>query len=59
MLVAYMTVHTDQWAAFWGNTPIFFKGPPFPYLFTCVVVLLFGPGILSADGIVKTFSSRK
>jgi putative oxidoreductase len=49
MLVAYMTAHTDQWAAFWGNTPLFFKAPPFPYLITAIFVLLFGPGRISVD----------
>jgi putative oxidoreductase len=53
MLVAYLTAHTEQLYALWGNTPLFFKAPPFPYLFTCLVVLLFGPGLLSIDGILK------
>jgi putative oxidoreductase len=53
MLVAYYTAHNEQLVALWGNTPLFFKAPPFPYLFTCCVVLLFGPGYLSVDGCVK------
>jgi putative oxidoreductase len=53
MIVAYLTAHTDQFYALWGNTPLFFKAPPFPYLFTCFVVLLFGPGRLSVDCMVK------
>jgi putative oxidoreductase len=53
MLVAYLTAHTEQFYALWGSTPLFFKAPPFPYLFTCFVVLLFGPGRLSIDGMVK------
>lgn len=52
MLVAYMTAHTDQWAAFWDNTPLFFKAPPFPYLFTAIIVLLFGPGRVSVDALL-------
>jgi putative oxidoreductase len=53
MLVAYLTAHTEQFYALWANTPLFFKAPPFPYLFTCLVVLLFGPGRLSADGLMS------
>jgi putative oxidoreductase len=53
MLVAYLTAHTEQLYAFWGNTAYFFKAPPFPYLYTCLVVLLFGPGRLSVDGMIK------
>jgi putative oxidoreductase len=59
MLVAYLTAHTEQLYALWGNTALFFKAPPFPYLFTCVVVLLFGPGLLSVDGIVKCVLERR
>ena len=49
MLVAYLTAHTEQLvrAVMADNAPLFFKAPPFPYLFTCLVVLLFGPGRLS------------
>jgi putative oxidoreductase len=59
MLVAYLTAHTEQLYALWGNTPLFFKAPPFPYLFTCLVVLLFGPGRLSVDGLVKWLLERR
>jgi putative oxidoreductase len=59
MLVAYLTAHTEQLYALWGNTALFFKAPPFPYLFTCLVVLLFGPGLLSVDGIVKWCLERR
>ncbi len=53
MIVAYLTAHTEQFYALWENTPLFFKAPPFPYLYTCLIVLLFGPGRLSIDGMVK------
>lgn len=59
MLVAYMTAHTDQWAAFWTNTPIFFKAPPFAYLFTAAVVLVCGPGRFSLDYVVGRVLDRK
>lgn len=59
MLVAYMTAHTDQWAAFWTNTPIFFKAPPFAYLFTAAVVLVCGPGRFSLDYVIGRALDRK
>jgi len=59
MMVAYLTAHTEQLYALWGNTPLFFKAPPFPYLYTCLVVLLVGPGRLSVDGIIKTYLDRE
>jgi putative oxidoreductase len=54
MIVAYLTAHTEQFQALWDNPPLFFKAPPFPYLFTCLVVLLFGPGLISVDAWVKS-----
>jgi putative oxidoreductase len=59
MLVAYLTAHTDQLYALWGNTSLFFKAPPFPYLFTCFVVLLFGPGLFSIDGLIHRLLERR
>lgn len=58
MVVAYITAHSDQWEAFWTNTPLFFKAPPFAYLFTAVVVLLCGPGRLSADYLIGRLVDR-
>jgi putative oxidoreductase len=58
MLVAYATAHTEQLHAFWGNTAYFFKAPPFPYLYTAIVVLLFGPGLFSVDAVVKRYLDR-
>lgn len=58
MLVAYMTAHSDQFAAFFSNTPVFFKAPPFPYLFTVAMVLLCGPGRLSLDALIGYLVSR-
>src|SRR5258707_12628230 len=59
MLVAYLTAHTEQFQALWENTPLFFKAPPFPYLFTCVVVLLFGPGRWAVDGGINALLERR
>jgi putative oxidoreductase len=59
MLVAYLTAHTDQLRALWNNTPLFFKAPPFPYLFTSLDVFLFGPGLFSVDGLIHTLLARR
>jgi putative oxidoreductase len=52
MVVAYLTAHKEQWEALLTNTPLFFKAPPFAYLFTAVVVLVCGPGRFSADYVI-------
>ena len=59
MFVAYLTAHTEQLYALWGNTALFFKAPPFPYLFTCLVVLFFGPGLFSVDGLVHRLLEKR
>ncbi len=66
MVVAYATAHKDVFDftgiwdgpnAFWtvlnGFVTAFDAAPAFPYLIAALVVLLFGPGILSVDGLVK------
>jgi putative oxidoreductase len=60
MLVAYLTAHTEQFKALFDNETraTFFKAPPFPYLFTCLVVLFFGPGLVSVDGALKWLLQR-
>lgn len=52
MVVAYLTAHKEQWEALFTNTPVFFKAPPFAYLFTAVMVLVCGPGRFSADHVI-------
>jgi putative oxidoreductase len=59
MLVAYATAHTEVVRALWTNPNLFVKAPPFPYLLTALLVLLFGPGRLSIDGLIKWWLDRK
>lgn len=56
MVVAYLTAHREQWDALFTNTPVFFKAPPFAYLFTAVMVLVCGPGRFSADYVIGLFT---
>jgi putative oxidoreductase len=65
MLVAYATQHIDELRGLWTlqdngsyNPATFFKAAPFPYLLTALIVLLFGPGALSIDGVLKWFFNR-
>jgi len=49
MIVAYLTAHSEDL----GSLNKFVRSPPFTYLFACVIVLLFGPGKLSVDHLLK------
>jgi putative oxidoreductase len=65
MLVAYFTQHIEELRPLWtlkdggGYDPAtFFKAAPFPYLLTALLVLLFGPGAFSIDGMLKWYFDR-
>ena len=65
MLVAYSTQHFDEFHTLWtvksgaGYNPApFFKAAPFNYLLTSLLVLFFGPGDFSIDGIIKSYLDR-
>ena len=59
MIVALATAHKeifdDLLADPNGFVKAFDAAPPLPYLLTALVVLLFGPGLFSVDGLLKRF----
>jgi putative oxidoreductase len=59
MFVAYATAHAEVVHALWSNPNLFVKAPPFPYLLTALLVLCFGPGLISIDGLIKGWLNRK
>ncbi len=59
MLVAYATAHREVLDTLVSNPNQFIKAPPFLYLLTCLLVLGFGPGRVSIDGLVNWRLERK
>ena len=57
MVVAYATAHKEIFGDLFADPNGFVKefnaAPPLPYLITAFVVLLFGPGLFSVDGLLK------
>jgi putative oxidoreductase len=51
MVVAYLTAHADEVT----DLDTFVTAPPFLFMFTCVLVLLFGAGAFSIDYLVRRF----
>jgi putative oxidoreductase len=51
MIVAYLTAHADQVTDLYT----FVTAPPFLNMLTCILVLLFGPGVFSIDYLVGRF----
>ena len=51
MTVAYLTAHADEVT----DLDSFVTAPPFLFMLTCVLVLLFGPGAFSMDYLIGRF----
>lgn len=51
MTVAYLSAHAEEVT----NLYTFVTAPPFLNLMTCVLVLIFGPGVFSADWLIGRF----
>jgi putative oxidoreductase len=43
----------------WNNQDIVLKDDAFPFMFAGLMVLIFGPGIISIDGLLKTLFCQK
>ena len=58
-LVAYVTAHrVEAWALF-THPHDFVTAPPFLYLLTSALVLVFGPGVFSVDHLLSIWISRR
>jgi putative oxidoreductase len=53
MCVAYLTADFEAVATMISDPDKFVKADPFPYLITALIVLAFGPGLLSVDALLK------
>jgi putative oxidoreductase len=53
MIVAYLTADQEAVTSILSNSDKFVKADPFPFLLLTLIVLVFGPGQLSVDGLLK------
>lgn len=61
MLTAYATAHSyifSHWSILL-NPHAIVQEPPFAFLMTCLVILVFGPGRFSIDGWIKRWLSKR
>ena len=59
MIVAYLTVENDSLKAIFSDPDKFTGATPFLFLFACVIVFVFGPGVFSLDWIIgKIYAKR-
>jgi putative oxidoreductase len=52
MLVAYITADREAFLSFFSNPDKFAAAAPFVFLFSSLIVLIFGPGKFSADAVL-------
>jgi putative oxidoreductase len=58
MCVAYATAHREALMGIFSDPDTFLSQPPFLFLLTSVIVLIFGPGRFSVDGLIKMFRRK-
>jgi putative oxidoreductase len=59
MIVAYLTADTDAVRNIFSKPDAFLSADEFLFLLTAVVVLVFGPGKFSADGLIGKLCRRR
>lgn len=59
MSVAYITADFEAVTSIISDPDKFVKADPFPFLYTALIVLIFGPGLFSVDALLKGIFYRK
>ncbi len=59
MIVAYVTADFEALTSIFTDPDKFVAAAPFPFLFTALLVLAFGPGAISIDALIKRFTPRE
>jgi putative oxidoreductase len=58
MTTAYITADREAFLSFFADPGKFYNADPFIFLFIGLLILIFGPGKLSADALVRRFVAR-
>jgi putative oxidoreductase len=59
MCVAYITADFEAVAGIFSDPDKFTKADPFPFLMAALIVLIFGPGLISIDAFLRRFLGGK
>ena len=59
MTVAYLAADFEAVSNIFSDPDKFVKADPFPFLFTALIVLVFGPGLFSIDALMKQILRRR
>ncbi len=59
MVVAYATAHREALVNLLSDPDTWMKQPPFLFLLTVLIVMAFGPGAFSLDGLIAKLTRRR
>lgn len=59
MIVAYITADREALLAFFSDPGKFYAADPFTFLFASLLILVFGPGKISLDGLIAYLHQRR
>ena len=59
MIVAYLSADFQSVANIFSNPNMFVNAAEFPFLFTALIILVFGPGLFSIDALMEQILRRR
>lgn len=59
MLVAYVKADSEALHSIFSDPGKFYNADPFTFLFSSLIILVFGPGLLSVDTIIKWYRTHR
>ena len=59
MTVAYLAGDFEAISSIFSDPDKFVKADPFPFLFAALIILVFGPGLLSIDALMRQILRRR
>lgn len=59
MLVAYITADREAFTSFFSDPDKFMAAAPFTFLFASLLIMVFGPGSISLDYLIKRFIEKR
>jgi putative oxidoreductase len=59
MIVAYITADRDAFRSIFANPDKFTGAAPYNFLYASLIILIFGPGVLSLDYLIKRYVEKR
>lgn len=59
MIVAYVTADREALRSIFSDPGKFYNADPFTFLFTSLMILIFGPGLFSLDMLIRRYLTKR